>query len=151
MLVIQLQKYYLLNISFSFKGSIPGHLTNGNHEHADPFSPSPTTNGVLCQKSPAERLLALTNDSGASIVQRNGQRIYGGPPPDWSGPAPGKGCEIFCGKVPRDCFEDELVPIFQKVGKEGIGCGRYPFAAHIRFTGLPALRNTFCLLTITEM
>ena len=34
-----------------------------------------------------------------------------GPPPGWEGPPPGKGCEIFVGKVPRDCYEDELVPV----------------------------------------
>jgi len=49
-------------------------------------------------------------------VQRNGQRIYGGPPPQWTGPLPGKGCEVYVTKIPRDCFEDELVPIFEKVG-----------------------------------
>ena len=48
-------------------------------------------------------------------VQRNGQRIYGGPPPDWEGSYPAKGSEIFVGKVPHDIFEDELVPIFEKV------------------------------------
>ena len=48
-------------------------------------------------------------------VQRNGQRIYGGPPPDWKGSYPAKGSEIFVGKVPHDIFEDELVPIFEKV------------------------------------
>ncbi len=34
-----------------------------------------------------------------------------GPPPGWEGPPPGRGCEIFVGKVPRDCYEDELVPV----------------------------------------
>ena len=48
-------------------------------------------------------------------VQRNGQRIYGGPPPDWKGSYPAKGSEIFVGKVPHDIFEDELVPIFEQV------------------------------------
>ena len=101
----------------SSPGSIlPGNLENGVLEHStamDLFSSSCGAN----QKSTDERLLDLTNASGMSIVQRNGQRIYGGPPPDWKGPAPEKGCEIFCGKVPRDCFEDELVPIFTKVGR----------------------------------
>ena len=93
-------------------------MENGEPEHSsalDLFSSSCVVS-ALNQKSTDERLLDLTNESGMSIVQRNGQRIYGGPPPDWKGPAPEKGCEIFCGKVPRDCFEDELVPIFTKVG-----------------------------------
>jgi RNA recognition motif-containing protein len=54
--------------------------------------------------------------TGYSMVQENGQRKYG-PPPDWKGPPPPRGCEIFIGKIPRDCFEDELVPVFEKIGK----------------------------------
>ena len=95
---------------------IPGHIENGHAEHStalELFSHCLVSDPN--QKSTDERLLDLTNESGMSIVQRNGQRIYGGPPPGWKGPAPEKGCEIFCGKVPRDCFEDELVPIFTKV------------------------------------
>ena len=53
-------------------------------------------------------------------VQRNGQRIYGGPPPDWKGSYPAKGSEIFVGKVPHDIFEDEIVPIFEQVNKSEI-------------------------------
>ena len=105
---------------FSQCSIIPGHFENGDPEHhssaLDLFSSSCVVTDVN-QRSTDERLLDLTNESGMSIVQRNGQRIYGGPPPDWKGPAPEKGCEIFCGKVPRDCFEDELVPIFTKVGR----------------------------------
>ena len=49
------------------------------------------------------------------IILISGQRIYGGPPPNWKGQAPVKGTEIFVGKVPREMFEWELVPIFEKV------------------------------------
>lgn len=45
-----------------------------------------------------------------------GQRKYGGPPPNWDGPTPGNGCEVFCGKIPKDMFEDELIPLFEKCG-----------------------------------
>ena len=61
-------------------------------------------------------LLALMERSGYSMLQENGQRKYGGPPPIWDGPAPPRGCEVFVGKIPRDCYEDELVPAFEKVG-----------------------------------
>ncbi len=27
------------------------------------------------------------------------------------------GCEVFVGKVPRDVYEPELVPVFEKIGK----------------------------------
>ncbi|XP_047515653.1 probable RNA-binding protein 46 isoform X3 [Pieris napi] len=61
-------------------------------------------------------LLQVMEKTGYPIVQKNGQRIFG-PPPDWVGPPPPRGCEVFVGKLPRDVFEDELVPIFSKVGK----------------------------------
>lgn len=53
--------------------------------------------------------------TGCGIVQVNGQRHYG-PPSQWTGPPPSRGSEVFVGKIPRDCFEDELVPIFERVG-----------------------------------
>ena len=50
-----------------------------------------------------------------AVFQENGQRRYGGPPPAWDGPPPERGSEIFVGKLPRDLFEDELVPLCEKV------------------------------------
>ena len=36
---------------------------------------------------------------------------------DWEGrDPPGNGCEVFCGKIPRDLYEDELIPLFEKCG-----------------------------------
>ncbi|XP_014887797.1 RNA-binding protein 47 isoform X3 [Poecilia latipinna] len=61
-------------------------------------------------------LLSLMERTGYGMVQENGQRKYG-PPPGWSGPAPPRGCEIFVGKIPRDVYEDELVPVFETVGR----------------------------------
>lgn len=61
-------------------------------------------------------LVALMERTGYSMVQENGQRKYG-PPPGWSGPSPQRGCEIFVGKIPRDVYEDELVPVFESVGR----------------------------------
>ena len=51
---------------------------------------------------------------------RNGQRIYGSPPPKWQGDPPVKGSEVFVGKLPHDIFEDELVPIFEQVFSSNI-------------------------------
>lgn len=45
-----------------------------------------------------------------------GQRKYGGPPPNWELAPPGNGCEVFCGKIPKDMYEDELIPLFEKCG-----------------------------------
>lgn len=62
-------------------------------------------------------LLTLMQQTGYPLVQENGQRKFGGPPPDWSGPPPSRGAEIFIGKIPRDIYEDTLTPVFQKIGK----------------------------------
>ena len=67
---------------------------------------------LSCSKSPLQQLMERT---GCGIVQVNGQRHYG-PPSDWTGSPPPRGSEVFVGKIPRDCFEDELVPIFERVG-----------------------------------
>ncbi|XP_045765214.1 probable RNA-binding protein 46 [Maniola jurtina] len=61
------------------------------------------------------KLLDLMQKTGCPIIQHNGQRKFG-PPPYWTGPPPPKGCEIFIGKLPRDIYEDELVPLFSTVG-----------------------------------
>lgn len=62
-------------------------------------------------------LRSLIQRTGYSLTQENGQRRYGGPPPGWDGPPPERGCEIFIGKLPRDLFEDELIPLCEKIGK----------------------------------
>ncbi|XP_026729305.1 probable RNA-binding protein 46 isoform X2 [Trichoplusia ni] len=67
-------------------------------------------------KCMTRKLLDLMQETGYPLVQHNGQRKFG-PPQDWSGPPPPKGCEVFIGKLPREIFEDELVPIFSKIGK----------------------------------
>ena len=41
-----------------------------------------------------EALLSLMVTTGFQMVQENGQRKYG-PPPNWVGPPPPKGCEVF--------------------------------------------------------
>jgi len=63
------------------------------------------------------RLIELMERTGYSMIQENGQRKFGGPPPEWHAQTPSKGCEVFVGKIPRDLYEDELVPVFEKIGK----------------------------------
>ncbi|XP_028329795.1 putative RNA-binding protein 46 isoform X2 [Gouania willdenowi] len=74
-------------------------------------------------------LHALVQESGYNIVQENGQRKYGGPPPGWEGPPPPRGCEVFVGKIPRDMYEDTLVPLFESAGKI------YEFRLMMEFSG----------------
>ncbi|XP_056631486.1 probable RNA-binding protein 46 [Diorhabda sublineata] len=61
------------------------------------------------------RLKNLTDKSGYEIIQINGQRIYA-PPASTNIQQPPKGCEIFIGKISRTIYEDELIPLFEKVG-----------------------------------
>ncbi|XP_054457907.1 probable RNA-binding protein 46 [Anoplopoma fimbria] len=80
-----------------------------------------------CAKEMA--LLDLMEKTGYNMVQENGQRKYGGPPPGWEGPAPPRGCEVFVGKIPRDLYEDELVPLFERAGRI------YEFRLMMEFSG----------------
>ena len=106
--------------------------------------------------SKEQKLLDLMERTGFHIVQENGQRVYG-PPPDWppSRPPPSKGCEIFVGKIPRDCYEDELVPVLTQIGPiyqlrlmmDFSGTNRgYAFATYINTSdahkAIKALNNT---------
>uniref|UniRef100_A0A8D0BD86 Heteroous nuclear ribonucleoprotein R n=1 Tax=Salvator merianae TaxID=96440 RepID=A0A8D0BD86_SALMN len=70
-------------------------------------------------KGPDEsKIKALLERTGYTLDVTTGQRKYGGPPPDmvYSGSQPGIGTEVFVGKIPRDLYEDELVPLFEKAG-----------------------------------
>ncbi|XP_036968526.1 probable RNA-binding protein 46 isoform X2 [Acanthopagrus latus] len=80
-----------------------------------------------CAKEMA--LLDLMEKTGYNMVQENGQRKYGGPPPGWEGPPPPRGCEVFVGKIPRDMYEDELVPLFETAGR------MYEFRLMMEFSG----------------
>nr|XP_032800251.1 probable RNA-binding protein 46 [Petromyzon marinus] len=67
---------------------------------------------MACMKVLLDRMLR----TGYNIVQESRQRKFG-PPPDWQGPPPARGCEVFLGRIPRDLYEDELVPVLETVGK----------------------------------
>jgi len=78
------------------------------------------SNGVGAIPHPGpdqEKIRAILERTGYSLDVTTGQRKYGGPPPGWEGPSPGVGCEVFCGKIPKDIYEDELIPHFEKCGK----------------------------------
>lgn len=67
---------------------------------------------------PLENLKAISqicNDTGYQIYQENGQRKFCSPDRSLD-ERPEKGCEVFIGKIPRDCFEDELVPVLSSAG-----------------------------------
>jgi len=64
-----------------------------------------------------EKIRVILDRTGYSLDVTTGQRKYGGPPPGWDGPIPGTGCEVFCGKIPKDMYEDELIPLFERCGR----------------------------------
>ncbi|KAF7657185.1 hypothetical protein LDENG_00030830 [Lucifuga dentata] len=66
-----------------------------------------------------ERVKALETwlqTTNTKLIQVNGQRKYGGPPEVWDGPNPGAHCEVFISQIPRDAYEDLLIPLFGSVG-----------------------------------
>ncbi|XP_043948309.1 heterogeneous nuclear ribonucleoprotein Q isoform X11 [Drosophila biarmipes] len=68
-------------------------------------------------KGPDEdKIKKILERTGYTLDVTTGQRKYGGPPPDWEGNVPGNGCEVFCGKIPKDMYEDELIPLFEDCG-----------------------------------
>ncbi|NXY51148.1 DND1 protein, partial [Ceuthmochares aereus] len=75
-------------------------------------------------------LVAWAKETGVELVQINGQRRYGGPPPGWVGAPPPAGTEVFIGKLPQDVYENVLIPLFQRVGK------LYEFRLMMTFSGL---------------
>ncbi|UJR38512.1 hypothetical protein I4U23_031178 [Adineta vaga] len=81
----------------------------------DESLPSPST---IIGTHPNEVITSINPDNGYPMRQENGQRKTG-PPPDWptTRHPPGRGCEVFVGKLPRDCFESELFPLFERCGQ----------------------------------
>ena len=63
------------------------------------------------------RLKKLTEQTGYTLVQRNGQRIFGGPPPGWtSQQGPDRGTEVYCYKLPRLIFTHFIhLPLFFQI------------------------------------
>lgn len=61
---------------------------------------------------------ALLEETKYKIEVTSGQRRYGGPPPKeiYDGPDPGPQCQVFIGKIPKNAFEDEIVPLLQQCG-----------------------------------
>jgi heterogeneous nuclear ribonucleoprotein R len=79
-----------------------------------------SNNGAMSPPQPSgpdeDKIKAILDRTGYSLDVTTGQRKYGGPPPDWTAPPPGPGCEVFCGKIPKQLYEDDLIPVFEKCG-----------------------------------
>ncbi|XP_022209609.1 heterogeneous nuclear ribonucleoprotein Q isoform X12 [Drosophila obscura] len=77
--------------------------------------PAPAT-AVQVKGPDEDKIKKILERTGYTLDVTTGQRKYGGPPPDWEGNVPGNGCEVFCGKIPKDMYEDELIPLFENCG-----------------------------------
>ncbi|NXD27683.1 DND1 protein, partial [Spelaeornis formosus] len=75
-------------------------------------------------------LLAWEKETGIKLVQINGQRHYGGPPPGWVGDPPPASTEVYISRLPQDVYENTLIPLFESVGK------LYEFRLMMTFSGL---------------
>ncbi|CAO1431202.1 unnamed protein product [Diamesa tonsa] len=77
----------------------------------------PTPPITVQAKGPDEdKIKQILERTGYTLDVTTGQRKYGGPPPNWESAPPGNGCEVFCGKIPKDMYEDEIIPLFEKCG-----------------------------------
>ncbi|XP_069700608.1 heterogeneous nuclear ribonucleoprotein Q isoform X5 [Periplaneta americana] len=72
--------------------------------------------GTVAKAPDEDKIKSILERTGYTLDVTTGQRKYGGPPPGWEGATPGNGCEVFCGKIPKDMYEDELIPLFEKCG-----------------------------------
>ncbi|XP_036280592.1 dead end protein homolog 1 isoform X2 [Pipistrellus kuhlii] len=88
---------------------------------------------LWCERVNPENKAALeawVRETGVRLVQVNGQRKYGGPPPGWVGSPPPPGSEVFIGRLPQDVYEHQLIPLFQRAGR------LYEFRLMMTFSGL---------------
>ncbi|XP_025073681.1 RNA-binding protein 47-like isoform X2 [Pogonomyrmex barbatus] len=63
------------------------------------------------------RLLEMLRRTHYELVQENGQRRLTAPEVARGERQRGKGAEVFLGRLPRDCYEDELMPLLEQVGR----------------------------------
>jgi len=73
----------------------------------------------------------------------NGQRTYRGPTPNWEGGMPGQGTWVYCYKLPQDCFEDELIPVFSQIGPI------YELRLMMESSGTGYTNRPFCYVSYT--
>nr|XP_031361927.1 dead end protein homolog 1 [Lonchura striata domestica] len=100
-------------------------LCSHNHHH---LLLQTWSNGI--NKASKMALLAWEKETGIKLVQINGQRRYGGPPPGWVGSPPPAGTEVYIARLPQDIYENTLIPLFESAGK------LYEFRLMMTFSGL---------------
>ncbi|CAF0922874.1 unnamed protein product [Rotaria sp. Silwood1] len=90
--------------------------SNNNSQSTQGADDHESTSGKHKPGPDEAKLKQILDRTGYKMDITAGQRKYGGPPPD--GPErPAANSEVFIGKIPREVFEDELIPICEEAGK----------------------------------
>ncbi|XP_063980653.1 probable RNA-binding protein 46 [Diachasmimorpha longicaudata] len=63
------------------------------------------------------RLLDLMKQTHYELIQENGQRRLTAPELTSDLRSSMKGAEVFVGRLPRDCYEDEIMPVLDRAGR----------------------------------
>jgi len=104
----------IMNIRHGRTGAKPPTEEPTSVNHVPFFTPSSLdATGIPPNEMKINQLL---NRSGYNLERGPGERKYGAPPPNWSGDAPGDGCEVYVGNLPQNMYEDTLVPMFEQYG-----------------------------------
>lgn len=105
---VQNRAQYLMSVMRNFRDRVRN------------FGATTVMGGSLIVGPEKEKIQSILERTGYSLEVTVGQRKYGGPPPEWEGPATGPeghGFEIYIGHIPHEIFEDELIPLFEQPGK----------------------------------
>ncbi|KAF7415179.1 hypothetical protein HZH68_003668 [Vespula germanica] len=72
---------------------------------------------IDCECRLTAKLLEMLKTTNYELIQENGQRRLSAPEIYRDGRERAKGAEVFVGRLPRDCYEDELMPVLGKAGR----------------------------------
>uniref|UniRef100_A0A914C1Q0 Heterogeneous nuclear ribonucleoprotein Q n=1 Tax=Acrobeloides nanus TaxID=290746 RepID=A0A914C1Q0_9BILA len=78
---------------------------------------APSMNIPLVPGPEVEDIKSIIDRTGYQLEVTVGQRKYHCPPDHTGGEPAGSGHEIYIGQIPRDVYEDKLIPLFEPLGK----------------------------------
>ena len=120
------QNYYAGSYNASYgwgNTATPGAFGQNRQGYSNGYAGSNQASNVPAFSAPSLRSgpdMSKMNEillrTGYNYEHNHVIRKYG-PPPDWVGDPPGSGHELFVGKIPTDCWEDEIIPVFEQAGK----------------------------------
>jgi hypothetical protein len=99
---VQNRAQYLMSVMRNFKDRV---RTMGSNATTIPLIPGPDV----------EAIKSIVQRTGYQMEITVGQRKYHCPPGDIKEPV-GSHHEIYIGQIPRDIYEDKLIPMFEEIG-----------------------------------